>query len=149
MKANLLLYLLIPFALGLAHTVHAATPNPKKMKFLVHVTTGSENPTKAALAFLVAKTAVEEGQDVTLFLAGDAVLLMRDEVMKGVTGLGTGSLNDHFQVIAKSSTRIFLSGNSCKARGLTLEELKGKPVTMALPNVLVNLAAESDRMFTY
>jgi hypothetical protein len=28
--------------------------------FLVHVTTGPENPTRAALAFLVAKAAVDE-----------------------------------------------------------------------------------------
>jgi len=35
-----------------------------------------ENPTLAALGFLVAKTAIEEGHTVTLFLAGDAVKLL-------------------------------------------------------------------------
>jgi predicted peroxiredoxin len=42
-------------------------------KFLIHVTSGKENPTKAALAFLVAKTALEDGHQVQLFMAGDAV----------------------------------------------------------------------------
>ena len=42
-------------------------------KILVHVTVGPENPTRAALAFLVAKSAIEEGHSVSLFLAGDAV----------------------------------------------------------------------------
>jgi uncharacterized protein len=40
---------------------------------LIHLTHGPEHPTKAALAFLVAKAAIEEGHAVTLFLAGDAV----------------------------------------------------------------------------
>ncbi|MDR7448152.1 MAG: DsrE family protein [Armatimonadota bacterium] len=40
---------------------------------LVHLTHGPEHPTRAALAFLVAKAAIEEGHSVSLFLAGDAV----------------------------------------------------------------------------
>jgi len=63
----------------------------QKMKILVHVTQGPENPTRAALAFLIAKTAIEEGHTVTLFLAGDAVQLMRDGVLDNLTGLGTGN----------------------------------------------------------
>ena len=41
-------------------------------KLLIHLATGPENPTRGALALLVARTAVEEGHDVHLFLAGDA-----------------------------------------------------------------------------
>lgn len=37
-------------------------------KILVHVTNGPENPTRAALAFLVGKSAIEEGHSVSLFL---------------------------------------------------------------------------------
>jgi predicted peroxiredoxin len=43
------------------------------MKIFIHVTHGPEHPTRAALAFLIAKTAIEEGHKVSLFLAGDAV----------------------------------------------------------------------------
>ena len=39
---------------------------------LVHITSGPEHPTRAALGFLVAKAAIEEGHSVNLFLAGDA-----------------------------------------------------------------------------
>jgi predicted peroxiredoxin len=126
-----------------------STGNGKKVKFLIHVTTGSDNPTKAALAFLVAKTAIEEGHEVTLFLAGDAVLLLRDEVMNKVVGLGTGNLADHYKAIAASGAKFYLSGNSSKARGLTAEEISGKPASFALPNVLINLAAEADKVLTY
>ena len=118
-------------------------------KFLIHVTTGKENPTKAALAFLVAKTALEDGHEVQLFLAGDAVLLLKEEVLNEVTGLGTGKLSDHYKVIVEKGGKFFLSGNSSKARNLTEEDIKGKPAVFALPNVLVKLAAESDKVFTY
>ena len=39
----------------------------KKLNILVHITQGPENATRAALGFLVAKTAIEEGHKVSLF----------------------------------------------------------------------------------
>lgn len=126
-----------------------STTSEKKVKFLIHVTTGSDNPTKVALAFLVARTALEDGHHVDLFLAGDAVLLLRDEVLTKVTGLGTGVLSEHYKVLVEKGAKFYLSGNSSKARGLTIEELQGKPASFALPNVLVKLAVEADKVFTY
>lgn len=98
---------------------------------------------------MVAKTALEEGHQVNLFLAGDAVLLLKDEVLNAVTGLGTGKLSDHYKVVVEKGGKFYLSGNSSKARNLTEEDLKGKPASFALPNVLVKLAAESDKVITY
>ncbi|MFN4974527.1 MAG: DsrE family protein [Bacteroidota bacterium] len=130
-------------------TMTTAQEKPGQQKFLIHVTTGQDNPTKAALSFLVAKSALEEGHQVNLFLAGDAVLLLKDEVLNAVTGLGTGKLSDHYKVIVEKGGKFYLSGNSSKARNLTEEDLKGKPASFALPNVLVKLAAESDKVITY
>jgi len=140
----LLLITLINF-----NTMSTAQEKPLHQKFVIHVTTGQDNPTKAALAFLVAKTALEEGHQVTLFLAGDAVLLLKDDIMNSITGLGTGKLSDHYKVIVDKGGKFFLSGNSSKARNLTEEDIKGKPATFALPNVLVKLIAESDKVITY
>ncbi|MCA6486995.1 MAG: DsrE family protein [Chitinophagaceae bacterium] len=145
MKYILLLLLsLIKF-----NNMSAAQEKPGQQKFLIHVTTGQDNPTKAALSFLVAKTALEEGHQVNLFLAGDAVLLLKDEVLNAVTGLGTGKLSDHYKVIVEKGGKFYLSGNSSKARNLTEEDLKGKPASFALPNLLVKLVAESDKVITY
>lgn len=122
---------------------------PPKLKFLIHVTTGADNPTKAALAFLVAKTALQDGHVVNIFLAGDAVLLLKDSNLSTINGLGTGNLKEHYDAIVAAGGKFYLSGNSSKARGMTEKDLEGKPASFALPNILVNLAAESDRMFTY
>jgi len=118
-------------------------------KILVHVTCGPEHPTKAALAFLVAKAAVDEGHEVSLFLAGDATQLLRDAVLDSLTGLGTGSLRESYDAVVASGARIYASGMSSKARGVGEPDLEGKPVELAMPNRLVQLALESDRVLTY
>lgn len=120
-----------------------------KPRILVHLTSGPENPTKAALAFLVARTAIEQGHAVSMFLAGDAVQLLRDATLDAVSGLGTGKLREHFDAIAKGGGRFYLSGMSSNARGITAAELQGKPAELAPPAVLLKLALEHERMFTY
>lgn len=118
-------------------------------KILVHLTHGPEDPTRAALAFLVARSAVDEGHSVSLFLAGDAVQLLRDAVLDNLAGLGTGKLREHYDAIVAGGGKFYLSGMSSKARGLTDADLNGKPAEFAMPNVLVRLSLEHDRMFTY
>jgi predicted peroxiredoxin len=118
-------------------------------KILVHVTCGPENPTKAALGFLVAKAALEEGHDVWVFLAGDGVQLIRDAVLDSLTGLGTGSLRESYDAVVAGGATLYASGMSSKARGVTEAELQGKPVELAMPSRLVQLAVESDRVLTY
>ena len=118
-------------------------------KILVHLTHGPEAPTRAALAFLVAKTALDEGHTVAVFLAGDAVQLLREAVLDNLAGLGTGKLREHFEAIVAGGGRIYVSGLSAKARGVTEADLSGKPAEFAMPNVLVRLSLEYDRMFTY
>jgi len=116
---------------------------------LVHLTHGPEHPTRAALAFLVAKAAIDDGHKVTMFLAGDAVQLMRDGVLDNLVGLGTGNLRELYSAVVASGSKIYLSGMSSKARGLDPQAVAGKPVEMAMPNLLVKLALENERMFTY
>lgn len=116
---------------------------------LVQITSGPNDPTRAALGFLVAKTAIEAGHQVTVFLAGDGVALMRDGVLDNLIGLGTGKLRDHFDAFAAGGGRVYVSGLSSKARSLSEGELEGKPGEMAMPDVLVKLIADSDRVVTY
>ena len=146
-------FTLLLISLFVINVLSSQTPsvNSDKMskKILIHITQGLENPTKAALGFLIAKTALEEGHTVNIFLAGDAVKLLQDTVLNTLTGLGTGKLRDHYDVIVKNKGHFYLSGNSSKTRGMTEADLKGKPAEFALPTVLLKLSLESDRMFTY
>ena len=114
-------------------------------KILVHCATGPENTTRAALALLVARSAVEADHEVRVFLAGDAVQLARPETAAAVQGVGTGSLAEHWQALITAGVPIFLSGMSSKARGIE----KPDGTEMAAPSSLVELALWADATLTY
>lgn len=120
-----------------------------QQKILVHLTHGPEHPTRAALAFAVASAALDEGHQVSVFLAGDAVQLIREGVLDSLTGLGTGKLRELYDAMVTGGARFYLSGGSSKARGVTEHDLQGKPAEFAGPPQLVRLSLEHDRMFTY
>ncbi|MDJ0778717.1 MAG: DsrE family protein [Gammaproteobacteria bacterium] len=118
-------------------------------KLLIHVTTAPEDPTKAALSFLVAKTALAEGHEVNLFLAGESVRLLDAETLESLQGLGTGNLKEHYDAIVENGGQFYLSGMSAKARGYDESLIDGKPARFAMPDMLVKLLTESDRSLTY
>ena len=149
MKNVTLLLIFTFFITGISSQTPSVNSDKMSKKILIHITQGLENPTKAALGFLIAKTALEEGHTVNIFLAGDAVKLLQDTVLNTLTGLGTGKLRDHYDAIVKNKGHFYLSGNSSKARGITEADIKEKPAEFALPTVLLRLSLESDRMFTY
>lgn len=118
-------------------------------QILVHITHGPEDPTRAALGFLVAKSALDEGHKVSLFLAGDGAQLLRDAVLDNLAGLGTGKLRELYDAIAAGGGRFYVSGLSAKARGMGEADLAGKPAEYALPKLLVQLALSHERLFNY
>jgi uncharacterized protein len=117
-------------------------------KVLVHLATGPENPTRAGLALLVARTALDEGHEVQIFLAGDAVQLARPATASLTHGIGTGSFGEHWEALAQAGVVFHLSGMSSQARGVDAESL-AEGVEMAQPQKLVELAVWSDTTLTY
>lgn len=115
---------------------------------LIHLATGPENPTRAALALLVAKTAKEDGHDVAVFIAGDGVQLARPATASMTHGIGTGAFGEHWQALAEAGVPIYLSGMSSIARSLDLEHA-AEGVELAKPNKLVELAVWADTSLTY
>ncbi|MEH7123524.1 DsrE family protein [Bacillus sp. JJ1773] len=120
-------------------------------KILIHLTHGPEAPTQADRAFLIAKTAIKEGHHVSMFLAGSAVQLLREDILDSVIGVGDGvtSLRESYDEIISGGGNIYLSKISCGARGMTDQELNGKQVELAEPSVLVQLTVDHDRVITY
>jgi uncharacterized protein len=116
---------------------------------LIHLTCGHEDPTRATLALLVARSALEDGHTTTLFLAGDAVTLLRAAVADALVGLGTGAAREHLDTLVAGGARFFASGMSSAARGVGEEDLLSTAASFATPSTLVRLALEHDRVFTY
>jgi predicted peroxiredoxin len=125
----------------------AAPATPQRL--LVHLTHGPEAPTRAALAFSVAKAALDDGHTVVLFLAGDAVQLLRDAVLNSLNGVGTGNLREFYNAIVAKGGRFYVSLGSSRARGVTEADLQGKPAEFAGPPQLVKLTMAFDRTLTY
>ena len=93
--------------------------------------------------------AIEDGHEVSLFLAGDAVQLVRDGVLDNLAGLGTGNLRENYDKITAGGGKIYVSRMSSQTRGLSEEDLEGKPIEMVMPKMLLKLALESDKALTY
>jgi predicted peroxiredoxin len=118
-------------------------------RLLVHIATGPENVTRAALGLLVARTALGAGHDVDLFLAADAVGLLRPATLDAGAGIGTGSMREHVDALKAGGARFYASGQSSKARGLGPDQVGEVPIEFAPPDVLVRLTFEADRVLSY
>lgn len=116
---------------------------------LIQITTGPADPTKATLGMLIALTALKDGHEVDIFLAGDAVHLFAPDTIATLKGLGTGALADHIPAIAAAGGRFLLSSKSAEARGYDARLLAGHPAEFALPSVLVRLAVAADTVLCY
>jgi uncharacterized protein len=116
---------------------------------LVHCTTGPEHPTRAALAFRVARMALEQGHSVEMFLAGDAVQLVRAATLDSVVGVGTGPLAEHHAAVVQGGARIYASTFSSAARGLNEQEASAAGVELVDPSRLIELIMGADRTVTY
>jgi len=64
------------------------------MKILIKSAWGSDDPTKAAFPFLHANAFAEAGHEVQIFLLGEAVSLVKDELIAAVTPVGWPPLSE-------------------------------------------------------
>ena len=64
------------------------------MNVLIKSAWGSDDPTKAAFAFLHANAFAEAGHNVRIFLLGEAVNLMKNALINSVTPVGWPPLAD-------------------------------------------------------
>ena len=69
------------------------------MNVLIKSAWGSDESTKAAFAFLHANAFADAGHQVRIFLLGEAVNLMKDELIRSVTPVGWPPLAE---IIAKT-----------------------------------------------
>ena len=71
------------------------------MKILVKSAWGSDDPTKAAFAFLHANALAEAKHETQIFLLGEAVSLMRAPVARAVVPVGWPPLAETLETTVK------------------------------------------------
>ena len=76
-------------------------------RILIISTHGSEDPTRAGLAFLLAKGSIEAGHHPEVILAGDASVLARKAVSDSVLPVGMPPLKDLIQSALENNVPIY------------------------------------------
>ena len=71
-------------------------------------TFASDDPTRATLPFLGASGALDRDHEPTIFLIGEAVYLMKDEVADAVQGIGIPSLRQLMDKIISHEVPIYV-----------------------------------------
>ena len=77
-------------------------------KLLFHALVGSENPTRACFPFLQAVANKERGDEVEIALGGDAVVLIRDNIINSVVPVGWPSLKETFAKVVEHGIPIYV-----------------------------------------
>ena len=76
-------------------------------RILIISTHGSEDPTRAGLAFFLAKGSIDAGHDPEVILAGDASVLARKAVSDSVLPVGMPPLIDLIQSALENNVPIY------------------------------------------
>ena len=78
------------------------------MKILYAGSFGSDDPTRASFPLIFAKGAVEAGHESIVFLAGEAVYLLKEEVANSTQGVGWPKVGDLWQDIVTANVRVYV-----------------------------------------
>ena len=77
-------------------------------KLLFSGTYGSDDPTRAALPLLAAAGALEAGHEPEVFLLGEAVYLMKDEIADALNPVGWRNVGEVLRELIDGGTRFYI-----------------------------------------
>ncbi len=118
-------------------------------KVLVQIVSGPEHATRAALGFLVAQGGLDEGHDVTVFLAADGVNWVNRSTTDAISALGGGPLTETLDKLKSGGATFYASKLSLGVRGIDEDRAGDLGAQMGTPAALVKLSIESDASLTY
>jgi predicted peroxiredoxin len=113
---------------------------------LVKTTWGSDDPTRAALAFLHANALATGGHDVQIFLIGEAVGVMRQPVRDSVVPVGWPPLKEIVADTVRLGIPVHVCAACSAARGVTAADLEPVNAQFGSPESLVALIEWSDKL---
>ena len=122
---------------------------PKKpLRIMFKSAWGSDDPTKAAFAFLHGNALAEAGHTVQIFLLGEAVSLMRSSVAHAVVPVGWPPLAEALTKASANKIQIYACDACSRARGITEADLSQWGAKFGNPTIFVSLIEWADRVIT-
>src|SRR5262245_16870373 len=118
----------------------------KPLKIMMKSAWGSDDPTKAAFAFLHGHALAEAGHEVQIYLLGEAVSLMRKSVASAVVPVGWQPLADILAKVVDKKIQIYACGACSRARGVTEADLANYGAKFGSPAIFVSMVEWADRI---
>jgi predicted peroxiredoxin len=122
------------------------TQTKRPLRIMMKSAWGSDDPTKAAFAFLHGLALARAGHEVQIFLLGEAVSLMRKSVASAVVPVGWQPLSATLAEVADRKIPIFACGACSRARGVTEADLASWGASFGSPEIFVGLVEWADRV---
>lgn len=116
--------------------------------FIISGSRGTDDPTMATLPFMAAKTAKEQGHDVTLWLWNEAVTLGRKGTADHVTGVNLTPVNALLAAIQGAGVPIWVCGACAVARQIGPEDLVAGATIKGMADY-IKAVAERDRSVAF
>jgi sulfur relay (sulfurtransferase) complex TusBCD TusD component (DsrE family) len=138
---------LLPVLAGITSTSRAGETK-KPLNIMFKSAWGSDDPTKAAFAFLHGNALAEAGHVVQIFLLGEAVSLMRSSVAHAVVPVGWPPLAEALAKAAANKIQIYACGACSRARGIVDTDLAQWGAKFGNPTIFVSLVEWADRIIT-
>lgn len=107
---------------------------------------GSDDPTRAALAFYLANGAIEAGHQAEIALTGEAVYLMKDVLVDAIQPVGWPSLRELFDKVTRAGVPVHVCRRCADVREVTEADLQGKNARFTSPQEFANVCAEADQV---
>jgi len=137
----------LPAMAGITTSGTADQPKPR-LNIMFKSAWGSDDPTKAAFAFLHGNALAEAGHTVQIFLLGEAVSLMRASVANAVVPVGWPPLVQALTKAQANNIRIYACGACSRARGVVESDLDQWGAKFGNPAIFVSLVEWADRIIT-
>ena len=115
-------------------------------RILYVVTAGTDDPTRAALPFNFALGALEAAHQPEIFLTGEGVYLLKEDVAGSVVPVGPPPLREMLEKLVAQRVPVYACGRCCVARGLTDADLKALNAQFITPKVFAERVAAADKV---
>ena len=91
------------------------------MKILVAVSAGTDDPTRATLGMMAAKVALDKGNEVVVWLQGEAAVIANKNVYANIQGLNMPAMKGVVEALVAAKVPLWVCEACGKGRNVTPE----------------------------
>ncbi|OOC09957.1 MULTISPECIES: DsrE family protein [Thioalkalivibrio] len=118
------------------------------MRFIVAVTAGTDDPTRATLGMIAAKVAKDQGHDVTVWLQGEAANIANRNVYDKIVGHNMPAMKDIVEDLVDAGVPLWVCEACGRGRDVTPDNFLATAEYAGMGHY-VQAVAEFDRSMSF